>query len=96
MVKADEVESEGKYAWVAVVAWLASGEKPGKAEIEQINMSAPTRGKIVQFGERSDVDGMTCGIASVVHGPHRGEKAYFVREEVRAPTKIYVQTFKNN
>ncbi len=93
MVKGDEDEAEGKYAWVAVVAWPATSRKPTTGEVEEINRLSPMRGKILAFGPRSDELGMTCGIAVVTNvGKNKGEKVYFSRQEVRKLLHNWTET----
>ena len=69
---------------MALVVWPAQEPRPTPESISQIEICDASRGKIVKFGERSESNGMVCGIA-VISTPRScyGEKAYFVREQVK-------------
>ena len=67
--------------------WPAQEPRPTPESIDQIEYCDAARGKIVRFGERSEADGMVCGVAMLTtpktwtRAPY-GEKAYFVRDQV--------------
>ena len=69
---------------VALVVWPANEPRPTPESISQIEFCDASRGKILKFGERSESDGMVCGLALITKSNKTsyGEKAYFSREQV--------------